>query len=216
MRRWVRLRRVRYCILCVWSPVCHHANKEVGFRWQTTATCAWWSFTCSPCTAWAGISPPQFGLLCWPVSADCIYIHIYITFGLCVLKCPTGAKCPRCSPVSKVPDIWCIYSWQQFAQDWIDTSCLRCIDLEKDAQRFQLNPPSRLCVCRVARPCKQKNKETLFIIFFFSQAELTFCAGDVITVFGEIDEDGFYYVSTTNLKFWKLKAFKTFKVARMK
>ncbi|XP_061762898.1 RIMS-binding protein 2 isoform X17 [Nerophis ophidion] len=25
------------------------------------------------------------------------------------------------------------------------------------------------------------------------QAELTFCAGDVITVFGEIDEDGFYY-----------------------
>ncbi|TRY58676.1 hypothetical protein DNTS_028448 [Danionella cerebrum] len=27
------------------------------------------------------------------------------------------------------------------------------------------------------------------------QAELTFCAGDVITVFGEIDEDGFYYVS---------------------
>lgn len=29
-----------------------------------------------------------------------------------------------------------------------------------------------------------------------SQEELTFCAGDVITVFGEIDEDGFYYVST--------------------
>lgn len=28
------------------------------------------------------------------------------------------------------------------------------------------------------------------------QAELTFCAGDVITVFGEIDEDGFYYVSS--------------------
>lgn len=28
-----------------------------------------------------------------------------------------------------------------------------------------------------------------------SQTELTFCAGDVITVFGEIDEDGFYYVS---------------------
>ncbi|KAL0965412.1 hypothetical protein UPYG_G00280950 [Umbra pygmaea] len=25
------------------------------------------------------------------------------------------------------------------------------------------------------------------------QAELTFCAGDIITVFGEIDEDGFYY-----------------------
>lgn len=27
------------------------------------------------------------------------------------------------------------------------------------------------------------------------QAELTFCTGDIITVFGEIDEDGFYYVS---------------------
>ncbi|KAF0033528.1 hypothetical protein F2P81_013594 [Scophthalmus maximus] len=26
------------------------------------------------------------------------------------------------------------------------------------------------------------------------EAELTFCAGDVVTVFGEIDEDGFYYV----------------------
>jgi len=27
------------------------------------------------------------------------------------------------------------------------------------------------------------------------EAELTFCTGDIITVFGEIDEDGFYYVS---------------------
>lgn len=27
------------------------------------------------------------------------------------------------------------------------------------------------------------------------QAELPFCTGDIITVFGEIDEDGFYYVS---------------------
>lgn len=32
-------------------------------------------------------------------------------------------------------------------------------------------------------------------LFSYPQAELTFCAGDVITVFGEIDEDGFYYVS---------------------
>lgn len=31
--------------------------------------------------------------------------------------------------------------------------------------------------------------------FSYQQAELTFCAGDVITVFGDIDEDGFYYVS---------------------
>uniref|UniRef100_A0A3P9KPI0 SH3 domain-containing protein n=1 Tax=Oryzias latipes TaxID=8090 RepID=A0A3P9KPI0_ORYLA len=27
------------------------------------------------------------------------------------------------------------------------------------------------------------------------EAELTFCAGDIIAVFGDIDEDGFYYVS---------------------
>lgn len=32
-------------------------------------------------------------------------------------------------------------------------------------------------------------------LFPFLQAELTFCTGDIITVFGEIDEDGFYYVS---------------------
>lgn len=32
-------------------------------------------------------------------------------------------------------------------------------------------------------------------VFLFLQAELTFCTGDIITVFGEIDEDGFYYVS---------------------
>lgn len=31
--------------------------------------------------------------------------------------------------------------------------------------------------------------------FCVPQAELTFCAGDIIAVFGEIDEDGFYYVS---------------------
>lgn len=32
------------------------------------------------------------------------------------------------------------------------------------------------------------------------QAELTFCTGDIITVFGEIDEDGFYYVSFRDTK----------------
>lgn len=32
---------------------------------------------------------------------------------------------------------------------------------------------------------------------FLWQAELTFCAGDIIAVFGDIDEDGFYYVSIT-------------------
>lgn len=32
--------------------------------------------------------------------------------------------------------------------------------------------------------------------FHSQQAELTFCAGDVIIVYGQIDEDGFYYVST--------------------
>lgn len=33
-------------------------------------------------------------------------------------------------------------------------------------------------------------------MFLLLQAELTFCTGDIITVFGEIDEDGFYYVSS--------------------
>lgn len=34
------------------------------------------------------------------------------------------------------------------------------------------------------------------IVSFCSlQAELTFSAGDIITVFGSMDDDGFYYVS---------------------
>lgn len=36
---------------------------------------------------------------------------------------------------------------------------------------------------------------TMLCLVFFLQAELTFCTGDIITVIGEIDEDGFYYVS---------------------
>lgn len=38
-------------------------------------------------------------------------------------------------------------------------------------------------------------------IFFSlsSKAELTFCAGDIMAVFGDIDEDGFYYVSAACL-----------------
>lgn len=32
------------------------------------------------------------------------------------------------------------------------------------------------------------------------QAELTFCTGDIISVFGEIDEDGFYYVSVRRVR----------------
>lgn len=35
----------------------------------------------------------------------------------------------------------------------------------------------------------------LLIMCFLWQTELTFCAGDIIAVFGDIDEDGFYYVS---------------------
>lgn len=35
---------------------------------------------------------------------------------------------------------------------------------------------------------------------FCAQAELTFCTGDIIAVFGEIDEDGFYYVSVGNIR----------------
>lgn len=33
------------------------------------------------------------------------------------------------------------------------------------------------------------------ILCFIWQAELTFSAGDVIQVFGDMDEDGFFYVS---------------------
>lgn len=33
--------------------------------------------------------------------------------------------------------------------------------------------------------------------FSFSQAELTFSAGDIIHVFGDMDEDGFFYVSAS-------------------
>lgn len=78
--------------------------------------------------------------------------------------------------------------------------------MEKDAQRFQLNPPVDFVfvqLCGAAAKVMVTNKKNIYIFiciflffFMFSQAELTFCAGDVITVFGEIDEDGFYYVST--------------------
>lgn len=37
--------------------------------------------------------------------------------------------------------------------------------------------------------------QIIIFLFCFWQAELTFCAGDVVMVFGEIDEDGFYFVS---------------------
>lgn len=40
----------------------------------------------------------------------------------------------------------------------------------------------------------------LLIMCFLTQAELTFCAGDIIAVFGDIDEDGFYYVSFNSLR----------------
>lgn len=46
---------------------------------------------------------------------------------------------------------------------------------------------------------KVKQVKCVSWLFLLWQAELTFCAGDVITVFGEIDEDGFYYVSTKHL-----------------
>lgn len=36
-----------------------------------------------------------------------------------------------------------------------------------------------------------------FVCYAFVQAELTFSAGDIIQVFGEMDEDGFFYVSVS-------------------
>jgi len=37
----------------------------------------------------------------------------------------------------------------------------------------------------------------LFFFWDWIQAELTFSAGDIIHVFGDMDEDGFFYVSVT-------------------
>lgn len=41
----------------------------------------------------------------------------------------------------------------------------------------------------------QSPKNVMLCSDLLLQAELTFCTGDIITVIGEIDEDGFYYVS---------------------
>lgn len=38
-------------------------------------------------------------------------------------------------------------------------------------------------------------QNTVFLLFFFSKAELGFRAGDIIYVLGDMDQDGFYYVS---------------------
>lgn len=93
--------------------------------------------TYSPCTAWAGISPPQFGLLCWPVSTD----RIYILFGLCVLESPIGAIRPWCcNPVFKVPifDAFTVAT-VPLRLNWYP--CSWCIGLEKEAQHFKLINP---------------------------------------------------------------------------
>ncbi len=51
-----------------------------------------------------------------------------------------------------------------------------------------------LCTIRFSI-CWIRMSVELLIMCFLWQTELTFCAGDIIAVFGDIDEDGFYYVS---------------------
>lgn len=40
-------------------------------------------------------------------------------------------------------------------------------------------------------------QNTFVFLLFFSKAELGFRAGDIIYVFGDMDQDGFYYVSVS-------------------
>lgn len=109
MRRWVRVRRVRYCLLCVcFLPPFVGVQRR---RWASDngpRPSVPGAHEYSPsCIAWANISPPRFGL-CVDLSPT---YCTYAVFGVCVLENPVGQMCPLCcNPVFKVPTIWCIYS----------------------------------------------------------------------------------------------------------
>lgn len=125
-------------------------------------------------------------------------------FGLRGLKNAIGELClVCCNPVFK---------GTTFDALNVETElmCLKMhrIDLEKEAEHCKLIkpiPPRHLMfILKVLGTLNStvvtNNKSIigqmhLMVCFLLLQAELTFCAGDVITVFGEIDEDGFYYVS---------------------
>lgn len=206
MRRWVRLRRVRYCILCVWSPVCHHANKEVGFRWQTTATCAWWSFTCSPLHCLSRHLPSSvWSFVLTRLCGLYIYSYIYYVWFVCSQVSHGGQSAHGAVLSPKFPTFDAFTVGNSSPETELILPVYDALIWRRTHSVSNWTPPLVDFVFVELHGPVNKKINTLFIYLFFSQAELTFCAGDVITVFGEIDEDGFYYVSTTNLKFWKLK-----------
>lgn len=127
MRRWVRVRRVRYCLLSVCffppPPVCWSAKEEVGFGCQATALCPLLGdHELKPltCIAWASISPPWFGLLCWPLS------YILCTCAVWFMCSPESHKRDVPSVLQSCLqsyNIWCINSCNSpECWDWIDTS----------------------------------------------------------------------------------------------
>lgn len=63
---------------------------------------------------------------------------------------------------------------------------------ERARQMWMWRYKEDLQMCQTYKD-ERKSGELLFCVS--RQAELTFCAGDIIAVFGDIDEDGFYYVS---------------------
>lgn len=114
MRRWVRLRRTRYCLLCVcFLP------RLVGFRWQATALRPWWSWPIA-----LALPEPASPLLIWS-CVDLSPIHYtYSVWFLCVLKSPVGAVCPVCcNPVFRFPT-FDAFTVATVWWDWIDNSCL--------------------------------------------------------------------------------------------
>lgn len=85
---------------------------------------------------------------------------------------------------------------QQSLCDWIDTPVHDASVWRRKHSISNSLTPSRVCVLGSWNSANENQGSS-----FFWQAELTFCAGDVITVFGEIDEDGFYYVSIMKFEY---------------
>lgn len=100
MRRWVRLRRIRYCLLCVcFLPRLLACKRGGGLQMTGHSPPSLVVMTYSPCIAWASISPPRFGRV-----SICLPYTVHTLSGLCVLESPVGAVCPVCcNPVFIFP-----------------------------------------------------------------------------------------------------------------